>query len=65
MFWAGSSVKEVFLAFVIVYAIGIITSTSLRLAGWPAWARIAVIIPIVAVLARLASRILGNTLIIF
>lgn len=65
MLWAGGNIKEWFWAFVIVTAIGIFTTTTLRLAGWPAWARVVVVIPIVAVLARIANRVLANTLIIF
>lgn len=65
MFWAGSSVHDLFTAFLVVTTIGLFTSTCLRLAGWPAWARIAVIIPIVAVAARLAGRVLSNTTFIF
>lgn len=65
MFWAGGNIKEWFWAFVIVTSIGIITSGCLRAAGWPWWARVAVLIPIVAVAARIANRVLSNTIVIF
>jgi Na+-driven multidrug efflux pump len=65
MLWAGGNIKEWFWAFVIVVAIGIVSTSLLRAAGWPWWARVMITIPIVAVAARIANRVLANTLIIF
>lgn len=65
MFWAGSSVREWVIAFVIVSAIAVVTSATLRAAGWSWWARLIVIIPFAAVMARIAGRVLSNTTIIF
>jgi hypothetical protein len=65
MIWSGSSVREWLLALVIITTVGIVTSAILRSLGWSWWARIIVIIPIVAVMARIAGRILSNTTVIF
>lgn len=65
MFWAGSSVRDWLLAFIIVTTVGVLTSAILRAAGWPWWARLMLIIPIVAVMARIAGRLLSNTTVIF
>jgi hypothetical protein len=65
MIWSGSSVRDWLLAFVIVTAIGVFTTGVLRSLGWSWWARIIVTIPIVAVAARIAGRLLSNTTVIF
>ena len=65
MFWAGSSVREWIIAFLVVSAIGVFTTSILKAAGWSWWARFMLVIPVIAVAARIASRLISNTTFIF
>lgn len=65
MIFAEGGAKDLFTAFLIVSAIGVFTMSALRLAGWSWWSRTIIVIPIVAVAARMAVRLLHNTIIFF